>query len=54
MRKVTNKELYDQSKLFKDIWQGNGLQIVFKFDPTSDVLYGVEALDINQYCSKKD
>jgi outer membrane protein len=42
-----NKELYDRITGFlKDYGQQNGLQVVLKFDPTSDVLYGGKALDI--------
>jgi len=42
-----NKELYDRITAFlKKYSQENGLQVVLKFDPTSDVLYGGESLDI--------
>ncbi len=42
-----NKELYDRITIFlKKYSQENGLQVVLKFDPTSDVLFGAEALDI--------
>jgi outer membrane protein len=42
-----NKELYDRITAFlKTYGLGKNLQIVLKFDPTSDVLYGNEALDI--------
>jgi outer membrane protein len=41
------KELYDRITLFlRGYGAENGLQVVLKFDPTSDVLYGGEALDI--------
>jgi outer membrane protein len=42
-----NKELYDRITSFlKEYGQGKGLQVVLKFDPASDVLYGRENLDI--------
>ena len=42
-----NKELYDRITTFlKQYGQEKGLQVVLKFDPTSDVLYGGESLDI--------
>lgn len=42
-----NKELYDRITGFlKKYSQENGLHVVLKFDPSSDVLYGGEALDI--------
>lgn len=42
-----NKELYDRITTFlKEYGQEKGLQVVLKFDPTSDVLYGGESLDI--------
>jgi outer membrane protein len=44
-----NKELYDRITVFlKKYGEDNGLQIVFKFDPTSDVLFAGEALDISK------
>lgn len=44
-----NKELYDRVTAFlKKYGQEKNLQIVFKYDPTSDILYGVDALDITQ------
>ena len=44
-----NKELYDRITGFlKKYGQEKGLQVVLKFDPTSDVLYGGESLDITQ------
>ena len=44
-----NKELYDRITTFlKGYGEEKGLQVVLKFDPTSDVLYGGEALDITQ------
>lgn len=42
-----NKELYDRITTFlKKYGQEKGLQVVLKFDPSSDVLYGGERLDI--------
>lgn len=42
-----NKELYDRITGFlKGYGQEKGLQVVLKFDPTSDVLYGGAGLDI--------
>lgn len=42
-----NKELYDRITTFlKKYGQEKGLQVVLKYDPTSDVLYGGESLDI--------
>ena len=42
-----NKELYDRITGFlKGYGQEKGLQVVLKFDPGSDVLYGGESLDI--------
>jgi outer membrane protein len=44
-----NKELYDRITGFlKGYGQEKGLQVVLKFDQTSDVLYGGEGLDITQ------
>jgi outer membrane protein len=44
-----NRELYDRiTKFLKTYGEANGLQVVLKFDPTSDVLYGGQALDISQ------
>lgn len=44
-----NKELYDRITGFlKEYGQEKGLQVVLKFDPTSDVLYGGAGLDITQ------
>ena len=44
-----NQELYERITGFlKGYGQQKGLQVVLKFDPTSDVLYGGEALDITQ------
>lgn len=44
-----NKELYDRVTAFlKKYGQERDLQVVLKFDPTSDVLYGGEALDITK------
>src|SRR5688572_2474826 len=42
-----NRELYDRiTKFLKKYGQDNGLQLVLKYDISSDVLYGVEPLDI--------
>lgn len=44
-----NKELYDRVTSFlKQYGQERGLEVVFKFNPNSDVLYGREALDITK------
>jgi outer membrane protein len=44
-----NKELYDRITGFlKGYGRERGLHVVLKFDPTSDVLYGGESLDITQ------
>lgn len=44
-----NKALYDRVTSFlKDYCSDNGLQLVLKYDPTSDVLFGGQALDITQ------
>jgi outer membrane protein len=44
-----NKELYERVTGFlKKYGQEKGLQVVLKYDPSSDVLYGVDALDITQ------
>ena len=44
-----NKELYDRiTRFLKEYGEEKGLQVVLKFDPTSDVLYGGESLDITQ------
>jgi outer membrane protein len=44
-----NKELYDRVTAFlKEYGQERGLQLVLKYDPTSDMLYGNNALDITQ------
>jgi outer membrane protein len=41
------KELYDRITLFlKNYANEKGLQVVLKYDPSSDVLYGVDVLDI--------
>ena len=43
------KQLYDRITAFlKDYSAQKGLQVVLKYDPTSDVLYGGNALDISQ------
>lgn len=44
-----NKELYDRITVFlKKYGQEKGLQVVLKFDPTSDVLFGSPGLDITE------
>lgn len=44
-----NKELYDRITAFlKSYSEENGLQVVLKFDQTSDVLYGNSVLDITK------
>jgi outer membrane protein len=44
-----NKELYDRITGFlKEYGEEKGLQVVLKFDPTSDVLYGGQSLDITE------
>jgi outer membrane protein len=44
-----NKALYDRVTAFlKKYGQEKGLEVVLKYDPTSDVLYGRPALDISQ------
>jgi outer membrane protein len=48
-----NKELYDRITTFlKKYGKENGLQVVLKYDPTSDVLYGVETMDITSVVVK--
>jgi outer membrane protein len=44
-----NKQLYDRITTFlKGYSEEKGLQVVLKYDPTSDMLYGGNALDISQ------
>jgi len=44
-----NKELYDRiTKFLKGYADEKGIQMVLKYDPTSDVLYGGQALDVTQ------
>ncbi len=44
-----NRELYDRITVFLQKYgKERGLHLVLKFDTTSDVLYGVDALDITQ------
>lgn len=44
-----NKELYDRVTTFiKTYSEENGIQVVLKFDPTSDMLYGKSGLDITK------
>lgn len=48
-----NKELYDRITTFlKKYSADNGIQFVMKYDPSSDLLYGGQALDISQYVIK--
>ena len=48
-----SKALYERITSFlKKYGQENGLQVVFKFDTSSDVLYGGEALDITSVVVK--
>jgi outer membrane protein len=43
------KQLYDRITAFLKTYSAEkGLQVVLKFDPTSDMLYGGNALDISQ------
>ena len=44
-----NRELYERiTKFLKGYASQNNLQVVLKYDPTSDVLFGGETLDITQ------
>jgi len=44
-----NQELYDKvTNFLKKYGQERGLQLVLKFDPSSDVLFGGDSLDITQ------
>jgi outer membrane protein len=44
-----NRELYDRITAYLKIYgKDNDLQVVFKYDPSSDVLYGGESLDITE------
>lgn len=44
-----NKELYDRITNFLKVYgKEKGLQVVFKFDQNSDILFGGEPLDISQ------
>jgi outer membrane protein len=44
-----NKELYDRVTTYlKEYGSEKGLQLVLKYDPTSDVLYGTSGIDITQ------
>jgi outer membrane protein len=46
--KLTN-ELYGRITAFlKKYAEGSGLEVVFKYDPTSDVLFGTAGIDISQ------
>lgn len=48
-----SRELYERITIFlKKYGQENGLQVVLKYDASSDVLYGVEALDITNIVVK--
>jgi outer membrane protein len=44
-----NRELYDRiTKFLKAYGTEKGLQLVFKYDPTSDILWAEDMLDISQ------
>lgn len=44
-----NRELYDRiTKYLRKYGEDNGLQVVLKYDPASDMLYGGQALDISK------
>ncbi|MGC3946615.1 MAG: hypothetical protein QM762_19180 [Chryseolinea sp.] len=44
-----NKELYDRITVYlKKYGVERGLQVVLKLDPTSDVLFAVDGLDISK------
>lgn len=44
-----NKELYERiTKFLKKYGKEHGLHVVFKFDTTSDILYGEDVLDITE------
>ena len=44
-----NRELYDRiTKFLKKYAADNNIQVVLKYDPTSDVLFAGEALDVSQ------
>jgi outer membrane protein len=46
---ILNRELYDRiTKYLKKYGADKDLQVVLKYDPTSDVLFAVDALDISQ------
>jgi outer membrane protein len=48
-----SRELYERITIFlKKYGQENGLQVVLKYDASSDVLYGVDALDITNIVMK--
>lgn len=48
------KELYDRITVFlKKYGEEKGLQVVLKFDPTSDVLYAIDGLDISQEVTER-
>jgi len=59
-----NKDLYQRVTAFLKAYSDeNGIQLVLKYDPTSDMLYGKEALDITkvvidglnkEYAAEKD
>ena len=52
-RDKLNKELYERITAYvKKYSQDNGLQVVLKFDTSSDVLYGADALDITNIVVK--
>lgn len=44
-----NQDLYGKvTDFLKEYGKQNGIEVVFKYDPTSDLLYGGEGLDITQ------
>lgn len=48
-----NQELYTRiTDFLKTYSEQNGLQVVFKYDPSSDVLYGNKVLDITEVVVK--
>ena len=49
MESKMNQELYSKVTTFlKKFGQERGLQVVLKFDPSSDLLYGGDSLDITR------
>jgi outer membrane protein len=44
-----NKELYDKVTAYLDVYaKEKGIQVIIKYDPTSDVLHASSALDVTQ------